>query len=162
MILKISDLEENFSKKEFQISVDSLPKRDTTYKEDSITCIFTSEKDGDGHRLYGEIKAEIEIECVRCLSKLVFASHIPAEVMVNRKYILDKKDNRELIKPESSYIELGNYLADAIALSKPDYPICSDVCKGLCYNCGINKNQHSCACKIYKKTNVWDDLKRII
>jgi len=162
MILKISDLEENFYSKEFHISVDSLPIRDTTYTENVITCIFTSEKEGNGFRLHGEISAKVEIECVRCLSKLVFASPIPVEIMVDRKYIYDKEDKRELIKIKNNYIDIGNYLADTIALSKPDYPICSNVCKGLCYDCGINKNDQSCACKIDKKSNVWDDIKSII
>ena len=67
-----------------------------------------------------------------------------------------------MIKIKNNIVDLGDYLSDAIALSSPDYPVCSDLCKGLCYNCGINKNDQSCACKIDKKADVWDDIKSII
>tara|TARA_B100000212_G_C27307229_1_gene504167 strand:- start:320 stop:796 length:477 start_codon:yes stop_codon:yes gene_type:complete len=158
MILKISDLKDNFYNKKFQVPVDYLPERGTRYKENNIKCVFTSEKYRDGFKIFGEITAKIELECVKCLSKLIFTTVTPAKVVINNK----KKDNEELIKIKNNIVDLGDYLSDAIALSSPDYPVCSDLCKGLCYNCGINKNDKSCACKIDKKADVWDDIKSII
>lgn len=158
MILKISDLKDNFFNKKFQVPVDHLPEKGTRYKENNITCVITSEKYRDGFKIFGEITAKIELECVKCLSKLMCTSVIPVKIVINNK----KKDNEELIKVKDNIVYLGDYISDVIALSSPDYPVCSDSCRGLCSRCGINKNDKTCSCKIHKKTRVWDNLKNIV
>tara|TARA_Y100000768_G_C23844179_1_gene617652 strand:+ start:92 stop:568 length:477 start_codon:yes stop_codon:yes gene_type:complete len=158
MILKISDLNDKFFNRKFRVPVDHLPERGIRYKENNIKCVFTSEKYGYGFKIFGEITAKIELDCVKCLSKLIFTSVVPAKVVINN----NKKDNKELIKIKNNTVDLGDYLSDAIALSSPDYPICSDFCRGLCSRCGINKNEQSCSCKIQKKTHAWDSLENII
>lgn len=158
MILKISELNDNFFNKEFQVPADYLPDKGIRYKENKIICVFTSEKYRDGFKIFGKITAKIELKCVKCLSNLTFTSVIPAKVSINSK----KKDNEELIKVKNNTIDLGEYVSDMIALSSPDYPVCGDFCKGLCSRCGININEQSCSCKIQKKTHAWDNLENII
>ena len=59
------------------------------------------------------------------------------------------------------YLELSNTFADIIELAKPMNPVCTEQCKGLCPVCGINKNNVSCSCKVYKNEPALNALKQI-
>jgi len=49
------------------------------------------------------------------------------------------------IAPDDT-IDLGPMARDAIVLELPMAPLCRDDCKGLCPQCGANRNEGDCGC----------------
>lgn len=45
------------------------------------------------------------------------------------------------------YVDLTADIREAIMLAFPSYPVCSQDCKGLCPQCGTNRNERVCACR---------------
>ncbi len=48
---------------------------------------------------------------------------------------------------EGDIVDIGPMADDPIILALPTRPLCSEDCKGLCPNCGINLNEAGCTCK---------------
>ena len=74
MILKISDLKDNFFNKKFQVPVDYLPERGTRYKENNrngiikplvILVDFSNNSPVDNHQYSKEQFASILFDCMK-------------------------------------------------------------------------------------------------
>ncbi|MEQ9618722.1 MAG: DUF177 domain-containing protein [Deltaproteobacteria bacterium] len=94
----------------------------------------------------GKISFSIEAPCSRCLEavRLDFMPEIKLLISPSDK-IRDEEDlDHETYSGDE--VDLGNYLREQIAITLPVKVICSDDCKGLCTNCGINLNQELCGC----------------
>jgi len=99
----------------------------------------------EGVLLSAEIYAVAKGECGRCLD--------PVEVIIEKRvqelYLYEKKaerkkraaevDNFEIddeLLMDGDIMDLESPLRDAIVLSLPGNPLCSDDCQGLCHECG--------------------------
>ena len=99
----------------------------------------------EGVLLSAEIFATAKGECTRCLD--------PVEIAIEKKiqelYLYEKKAERKKGKPveddleiedeflmEGDVMDLQTPIRDAIVLSLPNNPLCSDDCEGLCPDCG--------------------------
>jgi len=47
---------------------------------------------------------------------------------------------------DGEIIDLNAIIQHQVILAMPFYPLCREDCKGLCSQCGINKNQETCQC----------------
>lgn len=102
--------------------------------------------------LSGRVKTAVTLSCDRCLSP--FKGNVEADITVN--YITRKLDPTEdVIDAETddgleevigTSINLKKALMEQIILQIPMKTICSDDCKGLCSQCGIDLNKESCDC----------------
>jgi len=45
-------------------------------------------------------------------------------------------------------IKLDDFIRESIIMSIPEKILCSDDCKGVCSNCGINMNDKKCNCNL--------------
>lgn len=99
----------------------------------------------EGVLLSAEIFAVAKGECGRCLN--------PIEINIEKKlqelYLYEKKIDRkksaaivdgfeiedELLM-DGDFMDLEGPIRDAIVLSLPNNPLCSDDCQGLCHECG--------------------------
>ena len=101
-----------------------------------------------GSKLLIEGKADLLVTgvCDRCLGKFdVKVSHHQI-----CHYIEEIKEDR---------VDLTDAIREDMLLEVPMKLICIDDCKGLCADCGLNLNNHSCDCaKDRKEPSVWDDL----
>jgi len=100
----------------------------------------------EGVLLSAEIFAVATGECIRCLD--------PVEIEIERRiqelYLYEQKPERKKRTPvqddldiedellmEGDYMDLEIPIRDAICLTLPINPLCSDDCLGLCPECGL-------------------------
>ena len=165
MKLLRSELKSEFNKKIFDMSARELPDRGTTFYDDRITCELSVKVVQFGFQLSGFIKTIVSYQCVRCLCYNPKELVLPIKLWLSSKEIPTENDYQDIVHfPENiDHVDLNDMISDIIHLAEPMNPNCSDHCKGLCHNCGINLNQSSCDCKIDNQDNhdnPWDVLKQ--
>ena len=62
---------------------------------------------------------------------------------------------------EGNEIDLGEVAKEQIVLSLPGQIFCREDCKGLCPECGVNKNLKSCTCEETAVGSRWSALSEI-
>lgn len=90
----------------------------------------------------------IEIPCSRCLKSVKMPFELRALRTVNTK--LSEEERVEALD-ESNYIEgkdldVDILMYNEILIDWPMQVLCKEECKGICSNCGANRNLMSCDC----------------
>ena len=99
----------------------------------------------------GVVAAGWTSHCARCLSEVV--SQIEAEVDVTFRPQNPRDPGlKGSVDPEEEYtysgyaIELDRALRDSLILALPFRVLCGSDCKGICGQCGQNRNENDCGC----------------
>jgi uncharacterized protein len=91
------------------------------------------------------LKGVIVYECSRCLDEISKVCEKTIHKIVTRKLPEDsEEDNWYLI--EDYLLDLEDIVTYEVLIDLSDQIICSNECKGLCQNCGINLNNETCSC----------------
>ena len=117
----------------------------------------------------GEVLARLRLqgllaqECRRCLE--------PVSVVVDEELDLfytpvdEAHDpDEETVRPLSDdavELELVGAIREELVLSQTLLALCRDDCRGLCPQCGINRNQDSCECSREEADPRWDALRAL-
>lgn len=116
----------------------------------------------------GNISADIEIECTRCLTPVEKSLEIPfrAVFIAPEHYLEDKEtelgaDDLDVSIVENDEINLTEIVREQILLNLPEQVFCREDCKGLCPVCGINKNTQSCDCEEKEIDPRWQGLREL-
>ena len=116
----------------------------------------------------GEIEANIEMECSRCLSPIESLLEIPYKVgyITEEHYTKEKErelhgDELELAIYDGEKIDLTELAAEQILLNVPTQFFCQENCQGLCPKCGANLNTNSCSCETKEIDPRWSALKKL-
>jgi uncharacterized protein len=117
-------------------------------------------------RLNGELAAQLEIACARCLAPS------PQEVQRNFDLLyrpLGVDAGREEMSVTGAEAEISYYqgegllledvVREQILLAVPIKAICRQDCKGLCPHCGANLNFATCSCAEPVEDSRWSALK---
>jgi uncharacterized protein len=80
----------------------------------------------------GEVDTTATAECSRCLEPLKLAVEVDFQELF--AYSLEQEDDF-LVQEEQ--IDLEQAITDAVVLSLPFKPVCSEDCLGLCPECGV-------------------------
>jgi uncharacterized protein len=80
----------------------------------------------------GEVFGDAVGECSRCLEPLTVAVEVDFQELF--AYSLEQEDDF-LVQDEK--IDLEQAITDAVVLSLPFKPVCSEDCLGLCSECGV-------------------------
>jgi len=88
------------------------------------------------------LRAALEIECVRCLNPVIHPLHTDFTELYafSRRYMTESG----LMMPETGVIDLEPVLREYMLLEIPISPLCRPDCKGLCPVCGNNQNDAIC------------------
>ena len=121
-------------------------------------------KDQDRFRLVGTVKTELELACSRCLEPFVLPvdrefdlRFLPAgaaepETDSDDEEIEVEDDDVSLTFYRDEHIDLNELLREQFYLALPMKPLCLADCKGICPQCGTNRNTAPCDC-----TPQWED-----
>jgi uncharacterized protein len=126
-------------------------------------------RSGDELRLAGRVAATVEIDCARCLKPVPVKVddsfdlfYIPS---VNR---LLPDEERELAKDDllvafyrDDCLDLDDVVREQIELAIPMARLCSDDCRGICPNCGANRNEGECSCTTREPDPRWAALEQL-
>ena len=86
----------------------------------------------DGILATGEVDSSAMADCSRCLEPLKLAVEVDFQELF--AYSLEQEDDF-LVQDEK--IDLEQAITDAVVLSLPFKPVCSEDCLGLCSECGV-------------------------
>ena len=117
-------------------------------------------KDRDRFRLVGAVKTELELACSRCLE--------PYRMPIDREFDLrylpagsaeqngatDDEDEGNEVEDDDvavtfyrdEQIDLNELLREQFYLALPMKPLCQEDCRGICPQCGTNRNTAPCDC----------------
>ena len=108
----------------------------------------TVEKGADTLTFRGQLTSEIERLCGRCLAVLKSSLREPFEF-----YYPIKEDQEEL--------DTTDDVREALVLEHPIAFACSEDCRGLCPNCGVNLNETTCNCRSQFRSTPFSSLKKL-
>lgn len=115
---------------------------------------MTVEKMGtDAYRAVGRARTRLELACGRCLE----AFEIPIDARFDLRYVPcvenAGEDEQEIADEdlETSYyreglLDITEMLREQFQLALPMKPLCDEHCRGLCPECGTNRNRTACGC----------------
>lgn len=110
---------------------------------------------GDFVRVRGQLKASLQVICSRCLeetgreiSKKIDLEYRPDPLVENdgEEFELDYKELSVGFYRDDR-IDLTALVDEQLILEVPMKPVCREECKGLCPNCGTNRNEEECGCR---------------
>jgi uncharacterized protein len=121
----------------------------------------------DEIRIRAQVKVEMEADCDRCLEPAPFS--IDEEfVLLYRPMADSEAEEAELDEDESQVgfyegdgLELNDVLRENVLLALPMQRLCSEDCKGICPECGQNRNQNACQCVAKAMDDRWAVLKQL-
>jgi uncharacterized protein len=126
-------------------------------------------KEGSEVMVEGDLIADVELQCSRCLKKFGNEISIPVSVVYHPVEELKGDDQHEIASEAldmdfytGDELDLESLLKEQIALNIPMKPLCDDSCKGLCPNCGMDLNQGTCSCSIKTVDPRFQELKKLL
>lgn len=101
----------------------------------------------------GEVSADLQLTCSRCLEPFsqtlvspLEVSFVPKGAQRLEEAVELEEDELDLYVYTEEQIDLFPAVRDQIALCVPFAPLCGPACQGLCPHCGQNRNHFSCRC----------------
>ena len=88
----------------------------------------------------GEVDFSVDGECTRCLKQ------------TTNRYVVEFSEMADS-QAEDGYpvkndtVDLTKIVDDVVLMNVPLSFLCSEGCKGICLNCGVNLNDGECKCK---------------
>lgn len=90
----------------------------------------------------------IEIPCARCLETVKTSFHLQGELKADMKLSQEELENTldEGGCIQDRKLDVDLLMHSEILTNWPMQVLCSEDCKGICPNCGANRNRISCDC----------------
>ena len=101
---------------------------------------------GTGERvsIRGEVTAAVTSRCAKCLEPVTLPLKAEMDALYARQ---PDPEDPDLYQFEGSKADLTDAVRDALLLELPYRFLCSEDCKGLCPQCGVNLNLGTCTCQ---------------
>jgi uncharacterized protein len=119
-------------------------------------------------RIQGRYTVEIAAQCDRCLGRARFPLDASFDLFYKPTSVIAREEEVEIDEGEAEIgfylgngIELEDILREQVLLALPMQRVCSDVCKGICPVCGLNRNETVCDCSIEKTDDRWGALRKL-
>lgn len=96
--------------------------------------------------LEATIETELELNCSRCLDTFIY----PIDIDIEERFTNDidlQQDGTMFVEGDS--LDITEIIENCIISTLPIKRLCKDDCKGLCPECGVNKNVENCSCLDY-------------
>lgn len=114
----------------------------------------------------GDVSAELELACSRCLGWVtkgfeikVETAFITAENFTEEREI--ELEGLDVSIFEGNEIDLVEVAQEQVLVSIPPQILCKEDCKGLCLECGQNKNLEGCKCDEVEVDSRWSELEKL-
>ena len=92
------------------------------------------------------IKTKLQLSCSRCLDTFIY----PIDIDIEERFTNDKElQNEETMFVDSDTLNITEIIENSIISTLPIKRLCKEDCKGLCSQCGANKNVENCSCLDY-------------
>lgn len=170
MILELRDLEEFPALVTLEAAEGkTAPMRDDVLSVGAVTVSLTVQKSGDEFFCQGTVTATVELECARCLGPFRYDAQGPTDFIATTAQLLEQYraeavDDEEYVIIDSNELtaDISDIVRETLLLELPMKPVCGDECKGLCSQCGANRNTEPCDCESNKTDPRWEGLKGLL
>ena len=109
--------------------------------------------------LSGTLVANGRAECGRCLEEFEIQWDVPVDLMVLRDVDTDETESETLlILQQKGEVDLRPALRECAVLGYPLAVVCQADCRGLCPDCGIDRNRGTCDCEEQDVDPRWEGL----
>lgn len=101
-------------------------------------------------------------ECRRCLEEVVTPLELKTILVFGDTAENDGDDGE--IHPadlDANELDFGPAVREELLLTMDPYRLCEEGCRGLCPNCGVNRNRESCECTLEESDPRWDALRKL-
>lgn len=112
---------------------------------ENLTGTIVASRNSNGVLTQGKFNAETNANCGRCLEPLKQTLKTEFSEQFTLPNHADK--DTELVLPHNGKIDFTPILREYMLLEIPINPHCREDCKGLCPECGINRNDETCNCE---------------
>jgi uncharacterized protein len=116
----------------------------------------------------GEATAELQVECDRCLKSVLIpvSSSFEVEYVTPDTYQADPAaelldEDLSLSVFDGEVIDIDDLVREQLLLALPSQILCQQECKGLCPECGSDRNEADCKCQEAEIDPRWAGLKEI-
>ena len=103
----------------------------------------------------GSFRGQFAGYCGRCLENYSFTLNKAFAFVLSPEPARSERGAEELHSAElglsyysADEIDLAPLIAEQVMLALPTRPLCGEDCRGLCENCGANRNRESCDCSM--------------
>jgi uncharacterized protein len=146
--------------------------------EGVLTFALTAQKMGEDLYLEGEARGTFSCACSRCLARYRHAlresfrivlepasGRVPSDpegaetLAATGVFLGDELDAGWYNGPE---IDLTRYLQEVVALGLPVQPLCREECRGLCPQCGVDRNSEACDCREASSSSPFAALRSLV
>jgi len=155
LLLDVGQMREAEARIERTYAIGTLPSDHDVYRIAApIALNVAVRKDRTQYRLVGRVQTTVELTCSRCLEgfplvvdeafDVLFLPHTEPRGAEERAV---EEDDLSTAYFSDNVIDLGQLMQEQCYLAVPMKPLCSEMCRGLCPECGINLNTGSCNCR---------------
>ncbi len=110
---------------------------------------------GNALLVSGTVTASATTACARCLEDVFFDFNGELEgyylINTQEEPPEDMDDDEFEYLPENKTIDMEPLIIAGLLLELPLVPLCDEECKGICPECGANKNTEPCTCEEQKR-----------
>ena len=169
MRIKVDDLKVEYRRYSFELSQTDLKRLDAKYQYDKVTCLAALKRDKEIITLKGEYQVTLYTSCDYCFSsaQVVLDEEFELDLMPEKSQPEENGDTEISIKSrdveyyQGFELSLTDYFEDQLILDLPMSVLCSETCKGVCQQCGIDLNTASCDCEEQNLNNPFKVLKNL-
>lgn len=116
----------------------------------------------------GVTRCEATLDCSRCLEPFGVSLSGDVEFSIQEappgsKISPDEvPDDEIIVDTGASEIDISDAIRESLVLEIPLKPLCTAECRGICPQCGCNRNEHDCDCTVETKDSRWDGLRDLL
>ena len=146
MKITIKDLHEGINEFEQDIPSEEIQVKEIGFFAGPIHLGIFIDKLENLFRFKIALQSTLQQSCDRCLES--FRSDFSADIEQIYHLGPDSLDSDEIevLPANTKEIDISKVIHDAFVLNRPLKQLCRDDCRGLCPNCGINRNLKDCDC----------------
>ncbi len=119
-------------------------------------------------RVKGRLEGRVRGECGRCLKTFELSADQPfdlffhpMEMMADSEEAAVSSDDLDYGFYEDGALLLSDVVAEQLQLWLPMRPLCLDDCRGICGECGADRNEGECSCAERRADPRWETLSKL-
>jgi uncharacterized protein len=112
----------------------------------------------------GSLATRVVLECRRCLKDVEQDVQTHVDLLFAALGADEQEEAEGEVYPipaRGTELDLAGPVREQLLLSVPQYALCREECRGLCPQCGTDRNQSECDCVSESARGPWDALKKL-
>jgi uncharacterized protein len=111
----------------------------------------------------GTVKGRLRQECRRCLEPVAgkFSEEVTMVFVPSTSEGVEEDGDVRLFDDHVAELDLSDSVREEILLAIDLFVVCDPDCRGLCPQCGVNRNIESCSCTTEESDPRWDALRAL-